>query len=263
VIEPPDGSLPEVDLVLAGFVDSWSCNREHRENGEYRDNGRLQRVTDAINTDDSHRSSQGAHIATQCADAFGWSEAIQRAIVDSLPIGPGKRHRQIFELARALRAVSALADAAPNDLRPFVKRWHQLALPVICTEPFEETLIDFLRAWPRVKFPRGAEPLAEVMSRAVSTDFPEVAKRYQQRPLRLLVAICRELQRTAGEDVFFLSCRTAGRLVGVDHTTANRWLFLLMADGILDEVVKGDRAKRRASRYRYVAQEPRQKARAP
>jgi hypothetical protein len=31
----------------------------------------------------------------------------------------------------------------------------------------------------------------------------------------------------------------------------NRWLFLLAHDGVVEEVEKGDRANRRASRYRY------------
>jgi hypothetical protein len=260
LIPLPDGALPEVDLVLAGFLDSWPCDREH---GEDRDHGRLQTTTDAINSANRLRTSTTPKTATRSAEAFGWSESIQRAIVDSLPTGPGQRHRLVFELARGLRALPALADADAAALRPFVRRWHQLALPAISTQPFEETWIDFLRGWPRVKFPRGAEPLADVLDRAKVADLPEVARRYEQRPLRLLVAICRELQRTAGDDVFFLSCRTAGRLVGVDHTTANRWLFLLVAEGVLAEVAKGDRTKRRASRYRYIAHGAPQKVRPP
>ena len=38
----------------------------------------------------------------------------------------------------------------------------------------------------------------------------------------------------------------------VDYTTANRWLFLLAHDKVIDEVEKGSRAKHRASRYRYL-----------
>jgi len=45
--------------------------------------------------------------------------------------------------------------------------------------------------------------------------------------------------------------RTAGKLLEVDHVTAWRWLFLLTHDGVVEEVEKGDRTKRRASRYRY------------
>jgi hypothetical protein len=57
------------------------------------------------------------------------------------------------------------------------------------------------------------------------TDF---RRRYRQHDgLRLLIAVCRELQRVSGEREFLLSCRTAGNLLGVNHVTAARYLFLL------------------------------------
>jgi hypothetical protein len=51
------------------------------------------------------------------------------------------------------------------------------------------------------------------------------AHRYDYNGLRLLVAVCRELQRVSGQGEFFLSCRTAGKLLGVNHVTAARYLF--------------------------------------
>ena len=93
--------------------------------------------------------------------------------------------------------------------------------------------------------------MATIFSRAQNA-IPPAAQKYEQSGLRVLVAICRELQRAAGTNPFFLGCRTAGRLLGVDHTTAWRWLWLLKQDGILHVVEKGDHAKRRASRYRYL-----------
>jgi hypothetical protein len=41
------------------------------------------------------------------------------------------------------------------------------------------------------------------------------------------------------------------RHLSVDHTTAARYLFLLAHDGIVEPVEKADRARRRATRYRY------------
>ena len=81
---------------------------------------------------------------------------------------------------------------------------------------------------------------------------PQAAMRYEQDGLRLLVALCRELQRVSGDKPSFLACRTAGGLLGVKHVTAWRWLFALAQDKILSEVEKGDRARRRASRFRYL-----------
>ena len=81
---------------------------------------------------------------------------------------------------------------------------------------------------------------------------PKVASRYEQENLRLLVALCRELQRVSGDKPFFLASYTAGDLLGVKHSTAWRWLVTLTTDGIVAEIEKGDRAYRRASRYRYL-----------
>ena len=177
---------------------------------------------------------------------------IDAAIVESLPTGPGQRHRQVFELARALKAIPQVADADPGELTEYVKRWHCLALDAISTKPIEETRIDFLKAWPNVKFPKGTEPMALVFERAKATDLPDVAYQYETPAMRYLVAICRELQRAAGTTPFYLACRTAGKLLGVDHVTANRWLFLLVTDEVLVEVTKGSRVTGKASRYRYT-----------
>lgn len=146
-----------------------------------------------------------------------------------------------------------MADADPRDLEAVVREWHRQALPFIGTKPFEETWIDFLRGWPRVKYPKGTEPMAQPFAKAVEAELPQVAERYEQRQLKLLVSLCRELQRAVGDGAFYLSVRTAARLLAVDPSTAWRWLFLLEHDGILIVVTRGDRKERRASRYRYIA----------
>ncbi len=95
--------------------------------------------------------------------------------------------------------------------------------------------------------------MVAIFAKATEADMPEAARQYEQRPLQVLVALCRELQRATGEGPFYLSCRTAGRLLEVDHTTASRWLFLLVSDRVLEEVSKGSQATHKASRYRYLA----------
>jgi hypothetical protein len=125
---------------------------------------------------------------------------------------------------------------------------------VIGTEPFEETWIDFLQAWPKVKFPKGAEPMVAIFEKAKASPAPRAAEKYEQPALRLLAALCRELQRTSGDKPFFLSCETARRLLGASHRMyAWRWLLLLQHDRIIEEVERGEPGKRHASRYRYLA----------
>lgn len=248
---PLSTDVPRVDLHEAGFFGIEECNREHRDgreheedraNGEY---GGQQRTTEAIDI-------LSVLSALSVASPNGLSADIERAIAQTLPTGPGQRHRQVFELARALKAIPALSDAEPSSLRDPVRRWHELAKAVITTQPFEETWIDFIRAWPKVKFPKGAEPMAGLFARAAGSSLPEVASQYEQAGLRLLVSLCREMQRTCGDGPFYLSCRTAGRLLHVEHTTAWRWLFLLESDHVLDVAERGGSKTQRATRYRYL-----------
>jgi len=182
----------------------------------------------------------------------GLESQIDEAILDSLPTGPGRRNRQVFDFARALKAIPALSDAGAKDLKSYARRWHKLAKPMITTQPFEETWIDFLRVWPRVKWPKGSEPMAQIFVVAADSEVPEVTEEYEQGQLRLLVALYRELQCAAGDGSFYLSTRTVGRLLGVDHTTAWRWLFLLEQDGILNVFSRRSQKTMKATRFRYM-----------
>ncbi|MHC4610054.1 MAG: hypothetical protein ACYS7M_06865 [Planctomycetota bacterium] len=94
----------------------------------------------------------------------------------------------------------------------------------------------------------------EVFEAAKAADPPAEAMRYEQSAFRLLVTLCRELQRRAGDGPFYLGCRTAGRLLGVEHTTAWRWLYLMVSDGLLVVAERGAQAggQNRATRYFYV-----------
>lgn len=259
LIPLPDGPLPEVDLPAAGFVpDPMLATVSTESNGEH---GGLLRTTEAMKSGfggsghcDQPALSNGSVLSVPLCRTDDLLAQIDRAVCESLPAGPGRRNEQVFALARALKAIPVLADATARDLRPAVRRWHELALPVIGTKPFEETWIDFLRAWPKVKFPKGAEPIARLFAAASQMPLPAGALEYEQPAVRLLVALCREIQRSAGEQPFYLSCRTAGRMLKVDHSTAARWLFLLVQDGVLVEVSKGSQSTKRASRYRYVGE---------
>ncbi len=180
---------------------------------------------------------------------------IERAITESLPATVGRRNQQVFELARVLKGIPRLADAPTDALRPHVRRWHGLGLAkgLIGTESFDETWANFVHAWPRVRFPRGSEPLAAVLERAKQSAPPAAALAYEDDRLRLLVAFCRELQHACADHPFFLSCRTAAQLVGVDHVLAWRWLGLLEHDRVLLVTQRGAPGGRRATRYRWSA----------
>ncbi len=251
LIPLPDGPLPLIeDVSAAGFLDSTPHATERTESTQ--ENRGLLMITEAIKGVSGEVGSTSPSLASVARED---DRDLDQLIRDSLPTHTGRRNRQVFELARVLKSVPWLADAGAAGLKPHVQRWHDLGLAkgVIGTVPFEETWIDFLQSWPKVKSPKGAERMTAIFEAVQAAPVPKVALQYEQQGLRLLVGLCRELQCRAGDEPFFLACRTAGNLLGVDHTTAWRWLFLLGHDGIVEEVEKGNRRRRRASRYRYVA----------
>lgn len=220
-----NGSLLAVDPELAGLLPDVT---EHTEQSEQ----------------------------TEQSEAIVGDEVIKKAIIETLPKEYGTRNRKVFEFARALKSLPQFTDADPRQLRDIVKVWHKRALANIRTKEFEETWIDFLKSWPRIKYKKGEEPMAQIFERAIQFDPPQVAvEKYPDNvKLKILVCLCRELQRAAGREPFFLSVRTTGRLLKVSPMQASRWFFLLQSDGILKLVSRGGTAEtvREASRYRYV-----------
>jgi hypothetical protein len=179
-------------------------------------------------------------------------KSIEHAIALTLPAAEGERNRRLFDFARALAAIPSLADAKAKDLKPYVRQWHDAALPTIGTKAFEDTLTDFEYAWPRVQYPLGTGPMTQMLAQADASDLPQCAEDYDAEATIRLIKLCRELQRAAGDDPFFLSCRTASELLNIDRMTAWRRLKRLVGDDVLDLVEKGQ--KLRASRYRYLGE---------
>jgi len=95
--------------------------------------------------------------------------------------------------------------------------------------------------------------MGEILKRAREAKPPRAALQYEQDELRLLVSLCRELQREAGDKPFYLSGRTAAAQIGVSPRHAATWLKGLVIDGILKLAKAGDRRKREANEYRFVA----------
>ena len=259
VVPLPDGDIPFVADVraaglLPGHVTESTEGTETTERTE--DNGGVQKQLSKCVCEPTPYPSNCPVLSVLSVTSAERDNEIDRAILETIPSGIGRRNRQVFELARALKAIPRLVDAPVDAMKPHVRQWHKIGLEkaVIGTEPFDETWIDFIHAWPKVKFPRGKEPMIAIPERAKHSPPPAVAQNYEGDGLRLLIAICRELQNVSGNKPFYLACRTAATLLDLGENgfvTAWRWLSLLVHDGVIEEVERGHRGKRRASRSRY------------
>lgn len=230
-IVPPNNEIPFLDLSKTGF---------------------LSVVTERTESTEAIRGVLVEGIGRPRYDQGDKDKAIEQAIVETLPTGRGRRNRQVFEFARALKAIPCLADVDPLRLKPIVKEWHGRALPFIATKSFHETWADFLYSWPRVRYPKGAGPMAQIFAKAREAEVPKFAEQYDDERLQLLVVLCREFQCASGDGPFYLSARTAGRLLEIDHMKAWRWLFLLQAEHVLKAVTVGDAKTQKATRFLYI-----------
>ena len=123
--------------------------------------------------------------------------------------------------------------------------------PFIGTKPFEETWLDFLEGWDKVKFAIGEEPVAGIYAQAVTRSVPAVSPSGMSSRRSAVsspyVVSYSTLQST--DRFSWTAARRAG-CCDVGHTVAWRWLRLLVHDGVLQRVTIGTR--HRASEYCYV-----------
>lgn len=185
---------------------------------------------------------------------IGVEPALEEAIRSTMPERAGQRNRRLFDFARRLKALPQYANLSPAQLNDVVRRWHVAALPVIGTKPFDDTRADFLHAWSCVRHPHGTFSLDAALTRSDAQKPPAVALRYDAPDTRRLVALCRELQRTAGAAPFFLSSHEVHRVGLCEcHVTAWRRLRLLVTDRVLELVDAGTPGRGgRAARFRYL-----------
>jgi hypothetical protein len=177
------------------------------------------------------------------------NSAVEKAILRTLPDGPGQRNRKVFELAKALKGI--MSGATGQALRTIVAEWHRRATPAIRTKDFTTTWLDFVVAWERIRAPE-VEIMATIVAKAKAMPTPAAGKNYDSEPMRQLVALCATLQQHHGSRPWPLSCRKAGEIIGVSHDTAARMLKALRFDRVI-ELAKpaGKRHSGQAAEYRY------------
>ena len=183
-------------------------------------------------------------------------EKIKEAIIHTLPKSIGERNKHIFPFCRWLKGIPELTELPTKASKPIVKQWHEKALPVIGTKPFTKTWTEFVYGYRRVKWPKGDDTLKRAVEIALKAQdtLPE-AEDYDDPEVQLLIRVCYELQQLKGEEPFWLSCHSAGGILGVSHTWANKLLQMLVADEML-EIVENHTTKK-ATRYRYIGGEGR------
>jgi hypothetical protein len=178
---------------------------------------------------------------------------IDDAIQLALPSKIHQNNDRLFTLARAVKNLEIQsAKFTPAQLREVFSRWFTRAAEFLRPEQTrEDYMIQFLNAYASAKVPLGEGVISQAWKLAQEKPLPpEALENFEDSKLRLVVALCRELQIIAGQGPFYLSARTVQQLLKQEgHATAARWLRSLCVLQILTEIEKGSGV--RASRYRF------------
>ena len=154
------------------------------------------------------------------------------------------------------RAIKAFESETGSHLRSHAELcnafnvWWNQAKPLLPPETdFHECQDDFINCYRKV-----ISPLGQNVIESAKGAKPSEADLLLYGPKKSkLVALCRELQRIAGEASFFLGVRHAAEAMGTkDLYTARNALSSLVNAGVLVMERKGQLAGRKATRYRFT-----------
>jgi hypothetical protein len=182
--------------------------------------------------------------------------SVQDAI--KLSLERGFKAHSIWLFARAIKSFEQNSGHKLDSegLDVVFSSWWRTAKPYMKDgETFAVQRVQFQLAYSKVKFALGENALDEAILRADKDPLPKSTIRYEGSPkLQRLVAVCYQLQLLAGNNPFFISTRSAAKLMGSDSASfGSDMLNGLVLDGVLKLIVRGSRGTRRSSRFIFCS----------
>ena len=180
--------------------------------------------------------------------------SIEDALRASTPNTPHQNYRLALVLARAVKALEMQNGKrfTPEQHRDIHNQWLTRAAQFLRPgQTTEDYFMEYLNAYKLAKYPLGSAAVAQALKAAKKNPLPPDALAWvENRDVRLLAAICRELQTIAGKEPFYLSARMVQKIFKHDtHATGAKWLRSFCVMQVLTETEKGRGLK--ASRYRF------------
>ncbi len=218
----------------------------------------VEQPTHTDNTDNSDNYSivSGLSVLSVCSPV---REKIIEAINMTFPRRESIRNLKLMELGRWLFRIEELQEKDAEWFRPVIKLWLDLAQQWIGPREFEETWAEWLSIWTLwVSKSIDEHPVfkaAELMKKRQTPPLPPNG--YRSDNARRLVALCAALSEVAadGDGVFFVSCRDAARVIGLDPEEYCRFVGSvfrqMVKDGILEKIGEHVQGSMRAQRYKY------------
>ncbi len=168
-----------------------------------------------------------------------------------------QNNASLFKLARLVRSYEAAIGrlATKSELEVVFDRWCLVARR-FWRHTRDDYWAEFLQAYHYARIGLDEDPIELALTRARTMPLPEVTG-FSDKRVRLLAAICGEMQRLVGHNSFFLPTRKLGQLLGAHWSTVARWLVNLEVLGVI-RLAPGEVRKRggiRCPRYHYAPTE--------
>ena len=252
-ITPPRSPCPQITIAPdeAGLSRPWiplHQTKEETEGTEFTEGTEVSEVSDGFR---GIGCGGGEHLLTG-ETGLTDSDLIRLA----LPSDVHQNHTKVFLLARGVKAFEEREGREWSEAEMRERAFLPWYTQNNCLRPDQtrdEYWFEFLQAYDDAKCPLGQGVLERTWRLSGSCEPPTVATQFEDPRLRRLVAWCRELQRAAGSEPFFLATRTVAAKLGLP-TSWRGAAFLrgLVRTGILDEVEKGGPKTNKATRFRYL-----------
>jgi hypothetical protein len=185
------------------------------------------------------------------------SLTLEYLISVATPTEVHQTHSALFTLARGVKTLELQESAGPfpiERLQAICSLWFKKTPNPFLSHSFEDYFMEFLSCYKDVRFPMGTgDTLKEALERARANPNPPPECALVSDPQKkLLIGLCYELQRQAGNEPFFVSARDCEKLLGQPWRTCAYWLNGFVVLGILQIVEKADKKRRRSTRFRYI-----------
>jgi hypothetical protein len=170
------------------------------------------------------------------------------------PTGYRQNNTSLFKLARLLKSYEDAIGRLPTEQERLLvfDCWCFVARP-FWRHSRDEYYAEFLDACHYARIGLDQNPIELAVSRARSSPLPQV-RGFTDERIRLLVAICREMQQITGVNPFFLPTRKVAEILGAHCTEAARWLRILEKPLQVIHLAPGEVRRRggsRSPRYHY------------
>jgi len=248
--------LPDAWLDLLRVRDSAEPTMPSGE-GLHKFCQRPERPQSAPSTDNQINKPLVFDCQVICTDT-AVTAVIANCVELTYPRRVGTRNHQLIELARQLARNEELRAKDAEWFRPVIERWLSKAAEFIGPRVLDESMAEWNYIWGVWLDDTIENPVFKASEHMKHRPLPAIPAHYRSETARRLVALCAAMADVAadGDGVWFIPCRTAARVLGLDPETNYGFIAgvfqKMVRDGILEPVGERKRGSMKAPRYRYI-----------